>query len=167
MLIDINTTSSSEDVELGTEARPVIVAIDLLPGSEKQIVWACQYASSAGAPLIVLHIVHDSGFAPGFYHDGHNGKKHEPMDIVAKRMVDSLLDDMRLTHPDLSLPDSSDKIVVSGLPGPRIAETAGLKDAQLIVVGHRRRNGVKGLLEGSVAVQLIKTVETPVVIIKD
>ena len=167
MLVDTNTTSSSGDVDLETEASPVIVAVDLLPGSEKQIAWAWRYASSVGAPVIVLHIVHDSGFAPGFYHDGHNGKKHEPLKVVAERMVGSLLDDMRHTHPELSLPDHNDKIVVSGLPSTRIAEIVGLKDAQLIVVGHRRRNGVKGLLEGSVAVHLIKNVEAPVVIIKD
>ena len=167
MLIDTNTASSSDDSNLETGARPVIVAIDLLPGSEQQIIWACRYAGSISTRVIVLHIVHDSGFAPGFYHDGNHGNKHEPLHIVAERMVHSLLDGMRHAHADLTLPDPSDTVVVSGLPGARITEIAGLKDAQLIVIGHRRRNGIRSLLEGSVAVQLIKNIETPVVIIKD
>ena len=166
MYIESNADIAIYNVNVIPAARPIIVAVDLMPGSREQILWACEYGKKVGAPVIVLHVVHEPASAPGFYGDSHNSKNREALQNAAARMLHRLLADMSTAYGDHTLLGCDVTILVAGVPGPRIAEVAELKDAQLIVIGHRKRSGIQKLLDVSVAMQLIKKSARPVVVIK-
>ena len=148
------------------KSRPVVVAVDMQPGSERLILWACEFAQSAGASVFIVHVVHDPGSEPGFYGNSQYSKKPlEPIDMTAERMMGSLLDRMRADNSDLSSLSDAEMMLVSGLPQSRIIEIVEDKDAQLLVIGHRKRNGLQRLWEGSVAEHLMQTVNIPVVVV--
>ena len=146
--------------------RPVLVAVDLMPDSEKPVLWACRHAQTLGVPVCVVHAIHEPISSPGFY----NGSKGSisvpvPLRVAARRMMNSFLDRMRTAYPDLLPLHTADNILVSGLPQVRIVEVARNKDAQLLVIGHRKRNGLQKLLDGSTAWHVMQSAGAPVVVI--
>ena len=50
-----------------TSNGPIIAAVDFSPYSQAALVWAAEAAHRFDSPLIVLHVVHDPGAAPGSY----------------------------------------------------------------------------------------------------
>jgi len=59
--------SSSHLEETEAVGGPVLVAVDFSPYSEQALIWAARVAESFEVPLLVLHVVHDPGSAPGYY----------------------------------------------------------------------------------------------------
>jgi len=158
--------SRSTHAQNTLNARPVLVAVDLLPGSDKPVFWACNYAQTVGAPVCIVHAVHEPVSAPGFYNNPRDASTVlEPMDVAAHRMLESLLSDMRNGFPDLSPLQLADHVLVNGLPKTRIGEVANDRDAQLLVIGHRKRTRLQKLLESSTAWQIMQSVSIPVVVI--
>ena len=47
--------------------QPILVPVDFSPHSEAALVFATKLAALMKVPVIVLHVVHDPGDAPGFY----------------------------------------------------------------------------------------------------
>ena len=47
--------------------RPILVPVDFSKHSEAALWEACELSESMGAPLVVLHVVHDPGDMPGYY----------------------------------------------------------------------------------------------------
>ena len=46
--------------------RPILVPVDFSPHSEAALVCAAELAGTLGNELIILHVVHDPGDAPGY-----------------------------------------------------------------------------------------------------
>ena len=46
---------------------PILCAVDFSADSCAALSWACRQAELSGAPLVVLHVVHDPASSPGFY----------------------------------------------------------------------------------------------------
>lgn len=160
--------SSDEDVNDSTTDGPILVAVDLDSASEKPILWACKYAQYVGSEVLILHVVHERATAPGFYKkNGFSDNILEPIDNIAKRMVASLLDKMRIAHPDLLPLHDAETNLVTGLSGGRIVEIAKAKKVQLIVVGHRKRTGLSKFFEGSIAEHVMRNVTVPIVVINE
>ena len=44
---------------------PILVATDFSEDSKAALLWACKLAECTGAPLILLHVVHDLASNPG------------------------------------------------------------------------------------------------------
>ena len=57
-------------------SRPILVGIDFSPFSEAALLWATEAARRLGAPVEVLHVVHDPGSAPGYYSHIKKHRKH-------------------------------------------------------------------------------------------
>ena len=57
--------------------------------------------------------------------------------------------------------------VLAGQPAARIIESAAGHNADLVVMGTHGRGGVKGLLLGSVAAQVVRTAPCPALTIRD
>lgn len=146
-------------------AAPVLVAVDFTADSEAALIWACGFADVTGAPVKVLHVVHDPGDAPGYYQ-----RKDEdllrPMEEVAAEMMAAFLQRVGKQHPQLGALAAAESLLVKGLPASRILEAAEQSQAQLIVMGSRGRTGLPHLLLGSKAERVVQLSPVPVTIVK-
>ncbi|MBT8053589.1 MAG: universal stress protein [Xanthomonadales bacterium] len=144
---------------------PVLVAIDFSEDSKAALIWACHFAQCSGAPITLLHVVHDMASQPGFYHPKKTDRL-EPMQDVAEAMMVEFLEQVRTEHPELSALDTLDLQFVPGLPPSRIVEVAGLLKAQLIVMGSRGITSLPHKLLGAVAERVAELSTIPVVVVK-
>ncbi len=149
----------------GRGKKPVIVAVDFSPDSEAALLWACGYAEQMAAPLLILHVVHDPAYAPGFYRKDETDWSRS-MSEIASEMFEEFLDGMRSRHASVAVLSSPNKLQVIGLPASRIVEMAEKKNAGHIVVGSRGRTGLPHILLGSVAERVVQTARQPVTVIK-
>lgn len=147
------------------DKKPILVAIDLSQHSEQALLWAARAARGFRVPLVVLHVVHDPGEAPGYYQHVKKHEKHlHRIEELASEMMDEFLAEMSEKYPKL-LGDLSHRLVV-GLPINRILEVAEDVDAQLIVMGSHGRTGLPHLLLGSKAEKVAQLSPIPVTIVK-
>ena len=160
----VETQPNSDQAALHPSG-PVLVAVDFSADSEVALVWACRYASLTGTGLIVLHVVHDPGEAPGYYRLG-EGDALRPMEDVAREMLEEFLEKAREDYPDVADVANMDSRLVRGIPASRILEAAESADAGLIVMGSRGRTGLPHLLLGSKAERVVQMSPVPVTIVK-
>lgn len=147
-------------------ARPILVAVDFSPSSERALLWAAHAAKCLGVPLVALHVVHDPESAPGYYQRSRKRNKHlKRIEEAAAEMMAELVDRMAAEHPDL-LGELDHRLVV-GLPVTRVLEVGSEIDAQMIVVGSHGRTGLSHLLLGSKAEKIAQLAPVPVTIVKD
>ncbi len=151
--------------EIAVAEAPVLVAVDFSPDAEAALAWACDYADKIGAPLEVLHVVHDPADAPGTYRPD-NGDPLEPMADVAKRKLTGFLDRVGQDNPDLLGLGSAKTHCVQGLPAATILYVAKAHGARLLVLGSRHRKGLGRLLHGSTANLVAGRAPLPVTIVK-
>ena len=115
------------------DAKPILVAVDFSSHSEHALAWALEAARRFEAPLVVLHVVHDPGYAPGSYRDkGADGPQLQ--EEVAQEMMDDFLRKFAEAHPGQCAPEDlpngmCTKLAV-GLPANRVVEVAEAEGAQ-------------------------------------
>jgi nucleotide-binding universal stress UspA family protein len=144
---------------------PILVAVDFSADSEAALIWACRYARLVGAELMVLHVVHDPGDAPGYYRRGEEDALR-PMEDVAKEMLEEFLEKVRADHPEVAALGDLETRLVRGIPASRILEATENAGARLIVMGSRGRTGLPHLLLGSKAERVVQLSPVPVTIVK-
>jgi len=154
----MTTTRASAD-------GPILAAVDFSEDSELALVWAARQAQLEGAPLVILHVIHDPAASPGFYRKPDEDWLR-PMIDVAEEMMEEFLAQVKAEHPDQSALSSARVRLVSGLPAGRIVEVAKETGAHLVVVGSRGRTGLQTILLGSVAERVAQISPVPVVIVK-
>ena len=143
----------------------VLVAIDFSEDSKAALLWACDFAECSGAPLILLHVVHDLASNPGFYHP-EKSNHLESMQDVAESMMAEFLAQLKIEHPELCSIDEADLRFIPGLPQTRIVEVASLLNSRLLVIGGRGMTGPLDKRLGSVAQRVVELSMIPVVVIK-
>lgn len=149
---------------------PILVAVDFSAHSAKALLWAARAAKCFRAPLEVVHVVHDPGSAPGYYHqaDKKSNKKYlRRMKEAAADMMDEFLAEVQKANPGVAALRDLDRRLVSGLPVTRILEVAENSGAQMIVMGSRGRTGLPHLLLGSKAEKVTQLSPIPVTIVKN
>ena len=144
---------------------PILAAVDFSPFSEKALVWAARTARSFDAPLLALHVVHDSPSTPNIYRRTKKHRKHlRRIEEAAADMMSDFLERMAEKHPRL-LGEVEHRLVV-GLPVTRILEAASSLGAQMIVMGSHGRNGLSRLVLGSSSERVAQLSPIPVTIVK-
>lgn len=146
------------------DARPILVPVDFSPHSLAALKWAAEASRRFEAPLILLHVVHDPGAAPGYYSQGTQDLRR--MEDVATDILDSFLADARGAHPEIGRLENLKSMLVVGLPANRILEVAEKVDAGLIVMGSQGRTGLSRFLLGSKAERVVQLSPIPVTIVK-
>lgn len=146
--------------------QPILVPVDFSPCSEEALLYAADLAATLQFPLIVLHVVHDPGQAPGYYAMKGRKKQLRRMEDVAAEMMEDFMLAMKKKHPDLSALAQAETRLVIGLPVTRILETAGQVQAGMIVMGSQGRTGLAHVLLGSKAEQVVRLSPIPVTIVK-
>jgi nucleotide-binding universal stress UspA family protein len=146
--------------------RPILVAVDFSPHSEAALVWAARAARCFGAPLHVLHVVHDPGSAPGYYSRPKRKKHLRRLEESAEELMAEFIDEMRKRYSEIQDLDTLKTTLVIGLPVTRILEVADKLGAGLIVLGSQGRTGLPYLLLGSKAERVAQLASVPVTIVK-
>ena len=147
--------------------RPILVPVDFSTYSEAALLCAAELAQMLGSPVVVLHVVHDPGDAPGYYSVKGRDKQLERLEDVAAEMLEEFLQKVRDEHPGLSALQNVSTTLVTGLPVNRILETAKNNHARMIVMGSQGRTGLAHMMLGSKAEQVVRLSPVPVTIVKD
>lgn len=147
--------------------RPLLVPVDFSPHSEAALVFAAGLAATLRSPVVVLHVVHDPGEAPGFYAGKRGRDSLARLEDVAGDMMNEFITKFGEEHPVWSKLENTQTVLKVGLPVTRILEVAGLIDARMIVMGSRGRTGLSLMLLGSKAEQVVRLSPIPVTIVKD
>ena len=80
---------------------PVLAAVDFSEESRAALLWAARQAQLEGAPLLVLHVAHDSAENPGFYKTSDDGTLTPILD-VAENMMQEFLQRTIADYPELT-----------------------------------------------------------------
>jgi nucleotide-binding universal stress UspA family protein len=147
--------------------RPVLVPVDFSDYSEAALLCAAELAHVLGSPLVVLHIVHDPGEAPGYYSVKGRHKQLERMEDVAAEMLEQFLKKVREEHPGQAALKNATTKLLTGLPVNRILEAAKKTHARMIVMGSQGRTGLAHMMLGSKAEQVVRLSPVPVTIVKE
>ena len=145
--------------------RPVLVAIDFSQEAEAALIWACDYAERIGAPLEVLHVVHDPADAPGTYKPDSDDPL-EPIVEVARRRLADFLERIGDENPHRPALETASFSCTPGLPASTIVQVAQAHGAQHLVLGGPQRGALGRLLHGSTAQKVAGLAHLPVTIVK-
>jgi len=149
-----------------TSSGPILVPVDFSPYSEAALLWAAQTAQSLERTLLVLHVVHDPGSAPGSYVPLGENAHVRRIEEVAAKMLDEFVERVRSGHPELQALEGVETTLVVGLPPNRILEVAEQRGASLIVMGSQGLSGLAHLFLGSKAERVVQLSPIPVTIVK-
>ena len=84
--------------------RPVVIAIDFSDDSKAALAWGMEEAALRNAPATILHVIHDPGDAPGYYHKKQK-KIMVPLTEAAEQIFDEFIDECRSEIPALQTKD--------------------------------------------------------------
>ena len=146
--------------------KPILVPVDFSSHSESALLCAAELAETLGNKLVILHVVHDPGEAPGYYSVKGRGKQLRRMEDVAAEMLEEFFRKMQKKHPGLTALEHATTMLVVGLPVNRILESADKIHARMIVMGSQGRTGLAHALLGSKAEQVVRLAPIPVMIVK-
>jgi nucleotide-binding universal stress UspA family protein len=146
--------------------QPILVPVDFSAHSAVALQCGADLAEALKVPLLVLHVVHDLGEAPGYYSVKGRGKQLRRMEDVAADMLDEFLQEARKEHRKHQSLENAETVLVVGLPVNRILEIAKKFDARMIVMGSQGRTGLAHALLGSKAEQVVHLSPIPVTIVK-
>lgn len=144
----------------------VLAPVDFSEHSQAALVQAAHYASLMGAGLIVLHVVHEPGEMPGYYSKLIKKKRVTRIPDIAADAFDEFMDDAVRRRPDLELLKKAERLMVTGLPVTRILEVVEQLQPVMVVMGSQGRTGLKNLVIGSKAAQIVQLCPVPVTIVK-
>lgn len=149
-----------------TSPAPILVPIDFSAYSEKTLLKAIEIADCQQAPILVLHVIHDPAQMPGYY-SRYTKKKHLlRIEDMAKEMLDEFLGRMIDEHPDIDFDDKVESMLVTGLPVTRILQVIDQVKPSMLVMGSKGITGLKHLMIGSVAEQVVRLSPVSITIVK-
>jgi nucleotide-binding universal stress UspA family protein len=150
-----------------TKDQPILVPVDFSSFSEAALLCAADLADMIKVPLIVLHVVHDPGEAPGYYAVKGRKKQLHRLEDVAAEMLEEFMEEIKKKHPGNTALKTAQTELVTGLPVNRILEVAEKNHARMIVMGSKGRTGLSHVLLGSKAEQVVHLSPIPVTIVKN
>ena len=130
----------------------ILCPTDFSPGSEEAVRVAARFAKAAGAQLVISH----AWFVPPLAYAGDSWPLNS--EVIDQMLKDDQLALSSAVESALRLGVSKvDSLLVNGRPGDRIVSILREDPAyDLVVVGTRGRTGLKRVLLGSVAEQVVR-----------
>ena len=114
----------------------------------------------------MLHVVHDPADMPGYYRRVTKKKALVRMEDVAEEMFDAFIAGLVEKNPQVKCLKKVEKMLVVGLPVTRILQVTEKIKASMVVMGSQGRTGLKHLMLGSKAEQVVHLCPVPVTIVK-
>lgn len=146
--------------------KVILVPVDFSPHSEAALEFAADLAEKMAARLMVLHVVHDPGEMPGYYSKLVKKKRIGRIQDIAGEVFEDFLKQFIDDHPELKPVRKADTLMVIGLPVTRILQVVEKLEPVMVVMGSQGRTGLKHLLLGSKAEQLVQLCPVPITIVK-
>ena len=146
--------------------KPVLVAVDFSECSRAALVAGSKLADRISAPLVILHVAHESPGRVDYPRRHNGGVSLAPIEEIAAGMLDELVEEVSLSHPEIRSLSRASRRTVGGLPASRICEVAEHHGARLIVVGSHGRSAMARLMVGSVSEAVLEKAKIPVTVIK-
>ena len=146
--------------------NPILVPVDFSSHSKAALLKACELAGYTKEPLLVLHVIHDPAEMPGYYGKVTKKKKLLRIEDLAAESFDAFIKATIEENPDVKHLKHMEKMLVVGLPVNRIIEVAKKRGASMVVMGSQGRTGIKHLMLGSKAEQVVHLCPVPVLIVK-
>jgi nucleotide-binding universal stress UspA family protein len=146
--------------------RLILVPVDFSLHSQDALIHACELAEAVPTALIALHVVHDPGEMPGYYSKLIKKKGAGRIQDDASAAFGEFMERAADARPDLALLRETDQVMVIGLPVTRILEVVNELNPWLVVMGSQGRTGLKHMLIGSKAAQIIQLCPVPVTVVK-
>jgi len=144
----------------------ILVPVDFSGHSRAALAQAAQFAKMMPARLVVLHVVHDPGEMPGYYSKLVKKKRATRMQDIAAEAFQAFMDSTADANPNLEPLLQAERLMVIGLPVTRILEVVEHLDPIMVVMGSQGRTGLKHLVIGSKATQIVQLCPVPVTIVK-
>ncbi|MBI4391071.1 MAG: universal stress protein [candidate division NC10 bacterium] len=145
------------------EVKRILVATDLSPASEPALRSAAALAIRMDAALLLLHVLPERELEEL----GRSHQPRHPVDLIYSDLEVSVREQYRRAVPDeVRRFLHTEVLVVPGVPAEEIGRTATLKGADLIVTGTHGRTGLRRVLMGSVAEQVLRTASCPVLTVR-
>ena len=139
----------------------VLLAIDGSEGSRRALEHARNRAKLGNAKVLVAYVIEWSPYS--FNTPEENAARHTRREAELERAKSTIIE------PALKFLEVSDvacdSIVHHGPPAETILKIAKDEDVVQIVIGRRGESGIKALLFGSVAANLIQTSPVPVLVV--
>lgn len=146
--------------------QPILVPVDFSPYSRAALEFAAELASPLRAGLVVLHVVHDPGEAPGYYHVKGRKKQFRKLEDIARQMLKEFMQNMVRANPRRRQLADAKQVLVVGLPVTRTLEVIDQIQPRMVVMGSAGRTGLSRVLLGSKAEQLVRLCPVPITIVK-
>jgi nucleotide-binding universal stress UspA family protein len=155
----------SHSTSRNSPLAPILVPVDFEPAARSALITGARLAMSTGAPLKILHVVHEPADKPSYYERRSAGDVVLPIDEVAGRMLQDFLLDIYRRNPELENLETPDTLLVHGLPCTRIPEVASLVGASQVVIGQHRTKGILGKLFALPSERIANRCDVPVTIV--
>jgi len=149
-----------------SRGRTILAAVDFSPESDDVMTYASELAERLDKHLVILHVVHDPGEAPGYYHVKGHDKVLRRIEDVAREMFDKFLARTRKRLPHNRRLRRSKTLLPTGLPVTRILEVVTRLQPWMVVMGSKGRTGMAHVLLGSKAEQVVRLCPVPVMVVK-
>ncbi|MFQ5965883.1 MAG: universal stress protein, partial [Candidatus Scalinduaceae bacterium] len=140
--------------------KRIIVPIDLSDCSRKALEYAAATARAHSSKLTILHVFEESFVKP--YVNAANSEEEADEIIKEIERVNESKYDEFLKTIDLS-GVKYEKLLIKGVPETEIVEIAMEQQANLIVMGTHGRSGIKHILIGSTAEEVVRTVHCDII----
>ncbi len=124
-------------------ARSIVVGVDQSETAAEAAQTAAYLARSLGLELVVVTGYGKHGYES--YDDG-STKVYVATEDAAAAVADGVIEGLRRDYPDVTM----SSVAASGKPGQALVTVAERHDAQVIVVGNKRVQGVRRVF-GSIA----------------
>jgi nucleotide-binding universal stress UspA family protein len=142
----------------GEARQVVVVGVDGSDPSIAALSWAGRYGAATGAAVWALHIWHyptSAGLPPGITPESVNDEvKANQRKELDEAMAKANLDPAAQVEAKIGY----------GHPAQVLINES--ENADLIVIGHRGRGGFRGMLTGSVSMQVVNHAVCPVVVVR-
>ena len=135
----------------------ILYPTDVSPAAEPAFEYALETAQIDEAVLILLHVIEPTSPLADDVDLALPGPTRKAAEAAARRQFDGLLARARAADVDAR------EVIRCGRPAEEIAKAAETEFADLIVMGTHGRRGLRRLMVGSVAQQVVATAPCPVV----
>ena len=146
----------------GTATKPILFGTDFSLASEAALGKAIEMARKEGAELIIAHVyepqasLSHSGPADEFF----EGDREQNLRTLAEKGLEPAIARARAAGVRVR------GLMATGHASHRLADLARENDVALLVVGTHGRTGIKKLVAGSVASNLVSTAPCPVLTVR-
>jgi nucleotide-binding universal stress UspA family protein len=145
---------------------PILVPVDFSEHSEAALLKACEFAECSKQPIVALHVVHDPGDMPSYYSRITKKKQLVRVEDIADEMFMKFISEIKQKHSDNKTLKKVKKMMVKGIPVTRILQVSEKINASMVVMGSLGRTGLKHMLLGSKAEQVVRQSPVTVAIVK-